>query len=67
MSLWIFTIGSISSCNIKKRICYTISWNLTFAVNLVILFPLKNPLKSKNQNYTMVWNTMLRYPANFQL
>ena len=46
---------------------YTINWNLTFSVNLVTSFSRQKPLKLKNKNHTIVWNTKFYHPANIEL
>ena len=52
---------------LKLFICFTVSWNFNFAVNLVTSFSHQKTLKSKNKKHRIVWNTKFYHPAKFEL
>ena len=58
---------SITLCFLKLFICYAISSNLNFAVNLVTSFSRQKPLKSKNKKRRIFWNTKFYHPAKSKL
>ena len=51
----------------KLFICFAITWNLNFAVNLVTSFPPKNRWNRKTKNNAIFWNTKFYHPAKFEL
>ena len=55
---------SITLCFLKLFICYAISSNLNFAVNLVTSFSRQKPLKSKNKKHRIFWNTKFYHPKS---
>jgi len=51
----------------KLLICYAISWNLNFTVNLVMSFSHQKLLNLKDKKHTCFGNTKFCHPANFEL
>ena len=52
---------------LKLFICFAISWNFDFAVNLVTSLSRQKTLKSKNKKHWIFWNTKFYHPAKFEL
>ena len=50
----------------KSFLCFAITWNLNFAVNLLTSFSRQKPLKSKNKKHTIFWNTKFYHPTKFE-
>ena len=50
----------------KSFLCFAITWNLNFAVNLLTSFTRQKPLKSKNKKDTIFWNTKFYHPTKFE-
>ena len=55
------------SAFLKFFICFAISWNFDFAVNLEASFSRQKTLKSKNKKHGSFWNTKFYHPAEFKL
>jgi len=51
----------------KFFICFAITWNLNFAVNLLTLFSRQKPLKSENKKHRIFWNTEFYHSAKIDL
>ena len=50
----------------KLLICFAISWNFNFAVNLVTSFSCQKMFKSKNKKHKIFWNAEFYHPAKFE-
>ena len=50
----------------KSFLCFAITWNLNFAVNLLTSFSRQKPLKSKSKKDTIFWNTKFYHPTKFE-
>ena len=50
----------------KSFLCFAITWNLNFAVNLLTSVSRQKPLKSKSKKDTIFWNTKFYHPTKFE-
>ena len=50
----------------KSFLCFAITWNLNFAVNLLTSFSRQKPLKSKYKKHRMFWHTKFYHPTKFE-